>query len=108
MSRYNNPKKDKSSMVQRNNNRIATRGIEEANFNQERYSNRMDVDRLMLERQMTAHNFGNPDDDYVGEVTGEILDGSDVYDKGMPVRSTFTVKRSRYDNNSHLDFENIL
>src|SRR5437868_6753311 len=45
------------------------------------------------------------DEMYMGEITAETIDNSDIFDKGMPIRSNFTVKRSRYDNNSHLDFD---
>jgi len=69
------------------------------------YDGRMNIDRIMLERQMTTHNFDSNDDLYVGEVTGEQIDSSDVYDKGMPVRSSFTIKKSKFDNNDHHDFD---
>lgn len=65
----------------------------------------LDVDRIMLERQMTSHNFDRDDSRYIGEVTGEEFDTSNIFDKGMPVRSAFTVKKSKFDNNSHLDFD---
>lgn len=104
-SKQNNPKRDKQRMVSRSNDKITQRGDDEAEINNSRYKSRMNVDRIMLERQMTTHNFEDDDDKFVGEVTGEEFDGSDIFDKGMPVRSSFTVKRSKYDDNSHLDFD---
>jgi serine protease inhibitor len=101
----NGPKRDKRGMVRRTNNMITSREFEEAEFTRQRHSSGMDIDRIMLERQMTTHNFEKNDDVFVGEVTGEEFDETDIYDKGMPVRSSFTVKKSRYDNNSHLDFD---
>ena len=103
MSHYNNPKKDKSHMGMNNNAKINQRGFDEIDFNTKRYKNRMDVDRIMLERQMTTHNTSD-NDNYVGELTGDEVDTSDRFDKGMPLRSSFTVKKSRFDDNSHLDF----
>jgi serine protease inhibitor len=102
---YGNSKRNKSTMVRKANNKINQRGFDEAEINTQRFSSRMDVDRIMLERQMTSPNFANDDDKFVGELTGEEVNSSDVFDKGMPVRSSFTVKRSLYDNNSHLDFD---
>jgi serine protease inhibitor len=101
---WNDYKKDKMNMVKRNNEKISMREFDEADFNDHQYKSRLNVDRIMLERQMTAPNFGD-NESIIGEVTGERFDGSDVYDKGMPVRSSFTVKRAKYDNNSHLDFD---
>lgn len=104
-SKQNDSKRNKQTMVSRNNDKIAQRGEDEAEINNNRYRNRMNVDRIMLERQMTKHNFENEDDKFVGEVTGEEFSDTDIFDKGMPVRSSFTVKRSKYDDNSHLDFD---
>jgi len=60
----------------------------------------------MLERQLTTHNTGHDNkDNVIGELTGERFDSSSLFDKGMPIRSSFTVKRERFDNNSHLDFD---
>lgn len=101
-------------MVKHHNAKIAMREFEEADFNRERYKSRLNVDRIMLERQMTSHDFekkdsnnnsNRDDDDFIGEVTGEKFDGSDIYDKGMPVRSSFTVRKSHYDDNIHNDFD---
>lgn len=101
----NGPKRDKFRMVRRTNDKITQRGFEEAEFTRQRQSTNMDVDRLMLERQMTTHNFEKNNDLFIGEVTGEEIDSGDIFDKGMPVRSSFTVKKSKYDDNSHLDFD---
>lgn len=90
-------------MVRKNNDKIGRRRTEEADMNNSRYKNRMDVDRIMLERQMTTPNF--EEHDIIGEVTGEKFDESEFCDKGMPFRSSFTVRKSKYDNNSHLDFD---
>lgn len=102
---YNHSKKNKSNMGKSNNMKIAMRDIEDQDINRRGYKNQLDVDRIMLERQMTTHNFQDDENDnYVGEVTGEEFDPSDVYVKGMPLRSVHTVRRSQYDNNDHLDF----
>jgi serine protease inhibitor len=104
MMQYNDSKKNKSDMGKQNNMKITMREIEDQKINRQGYKNHLDVDRIMLERQMTAHNFEEDDDLYIGEVTGEEFDPSDVYAKGMPLRSVHTVRRSQYDNNDHLDF----
>lgn len=104
MMEYNHSKKNKSNMGKHNNMKITMREFEDQDINQRGYKNQLDVDRIMLERQMTTHNFDSDDDVYVGEVTGEEFDPSDVYAKGMPLRSVHTVRRSQYDNNDHLDF----
>lgn len=111
MSGYNynvtDSKKNKESMVRKNNNRIAMREFEEAEFTRDRHNKRLDVDRIMLERQMTSSSYQNDqdaNDKQFGELTGDAFDQSDIYDKGMPYRSSFTVKKSRFDDNKHLDF----
>lgn len=112
MSRYNeysgyerDSKKNKSTMMRKANTKINQRGLDDAEINTERFSSRLDVDRIMLERQMSSPGFAQDDDNFIGELTGESVNPSDVFDKGMPVRSSFTVKRSSFDNNSHLDFD---
>ena len=104
MTEYNHSKKNKSNMGKQNNMKIAMREFEDQDINRRGYKNQLDVDRIMLERQMTTHSFEDKENIYVGEVTGEEFNPSDVYDKGMPLRSVHTVKRSQYDNNDHLDF----
>jgi hypothetical protein len=98
-------KKDKTGMDKKNNAKITAREFEEAEFYDQRYKKQLNVDRIMLERQMTTHNFENDKDQYVGEVTGEHFDNNDVYDKGMPIRSSYVVRKSKFDNNQHLDFD---
>lgn len=102
---YDNSKRNKTVMVRKANDRINQRGFDDAEINNHGFRNRMDVDRIMLERQMSTPNFESGNDDFIGELTGEQFDQSNMFDKGMPVRSSFTVKRSQYDNNSHLDFD---
>lgn len=102
---HNDLKKNKMRMGGRNNAKITQRELDEVYINQGGYNRKMDVDRIMLERQFTRHNYDDDEDRFIGELTGEQIDTNDVYDKGMPVRSSFTVKRSKYDNNSHLDFD---
>ena len=60
--------------------------------------------KFSLLAHLFIEDFEDNNDIYVGEVTGENIDESNVFDKGMPLRSSFTVKRSSFDNNSHLDF----
>lgn len=109
MSRYGGytaGKRDKSKMMRNANEKISQREAVDAEINSYRFDNRMDIDRIMLERQLTSHNFSDSEDDrYVGELTGEEVNKFDIFDQGMPVRSSFSVKRSKYDNNSHLDFD---
>src|SRR5579872_4170291 len=108
MSRYGGygGKRDKSKMMRNANEKISQREAVDAEINSYRTDNRMDIDRIMLERQLTTHNFSDSEDDtYIGELTGEEVNKFDIFDKGMPVRSSFTVKRSKYDNNAHLDFD---
>lgn len=103
MLNYNSPKKNKSHMVKHNNQRISMRNEDDMDINMRSNRRRCDVDRIMLERQLTSHNFDN-DTDYVGEITGEKLADFDGYDKGMPMRSSFTLKKAKYDNTHH-DFD---
>ena len=102
---YGDSKRNKTVMVRKTNDKINQRGFDDAEINAHRFNSRMDVDRIMLERQMSTPNFADDDNNFIGELTGEQVDQSDIYDKGMPVRSSFTVKRSQYDNNAHLDFD---
>ena len=98
----NESKRDKTYMVQKSNRRITDRDMDEVEINRDRYTEGMNVDRIMLERQMTSQENNHDDDKFIGEITKDEID-PDIYDKGMPVRSSFTVKQSKYDNNSHLD-----
>ena len=95
----NDPKKNKQKMILRANSKITEREMDNSNI-----KNTMSIDRIMLERQMTTHNFDTGDDTYIGDITGEKIDEIDDI-KGMPVRSSYTVKKSKYDNNDHLDFD---
>lgn len=101
MSKRLQSKKNKQNMINNNNNRINNRGKVDANINNNTYKNRMNVDRIMLEREMTSHKYNIN----IGEVTGKEHNMADIYDKGMPIRGSYTVKRAEYDNNAHLDFD---
>lgn len=103
-SKFNSQKRNKNSIVRQTNNLTRQRNDDNIDINNQ-YDGRMNVDRIMLERQMTSHNFDSDDELYVGEVTGDKIDSSDIYDKGMPVRSSYTIKKSKYDNNDHHDFD---
>jgi len=99
-------------MLRKSNDKITQRGFDDADINNRVFNNRMDVDRIMLERQLHSPSFGqndndndNDDDRFIGELTGESLNTHDIFDKGMPVRSSFTVKKPLFDNNSHHDFD---
>lgn len=108
MLSFNNSKKDKTKMVTKNNLHMANRNDDEIYLTKMRNNNTTHVDRIMLERQMTTHNYDNDEHNKgnVGDITGEEFnDETDVYDKGMPVRSAFSVRKSKFDNNSHLDFD---
>lgn len=102
MSRLLHSKKNKEIMIKNNNIKINDRGDVDANINHSIYKNRMNIDRIMLEREMTSHKYN---DNYINDITSKDHDTSDIYEKGMPVRSSFTVKRAVYDNNTHLDFD---
>lgn len=102
MSYRLHPKKNKQNMVRNNNIKINNRDNDDANINNTIYNKHTNIDRIMLEREMTSHEYNNK---YIGEITGTEHDKSNIYDKGMPMRSSFTVKRSNYDNNTHLDFD---
>jgi serine protease inhibitor len=96
-------KRNKGRMVDRDNRMIGKRGDDDIRINRSRSNRMIDVDRIMLERQMTTHGFD--DSDNVGEITGERMTDTDIYDKGMPMRSSYQVRKSKYDENSHLDFD---
>jgi len=80
----------------------------------------VDVNRLMSERE----NFGNGiidnskkrkykvkrnnrrlkhNGDNFGEITNEIIENN-MFDKGMPMRSNYQIKKEVFDQNSYLDF----
>lgn len=58
----------------------------------------------MSNRQMAKYNFA---ENQRGELTGEELqDVTNVYDKGMPFRSTYTlIRKQQNDDNNHNDFD---
>lgn len=62
------------------------------------------INRIMLERQ-----FGDIDSQknsqYIGEITNETFGRPDMMDKGMPLRSSFSIRKPKFDINSHLDFD---
>jgi len=59
-----------------------------------------DIDRLFVEREFNQ----NSKDDKQGEITGNGMD-NDEYDKGMPMRSQYTIRKPMYDPNKYLDFD---
>lgn len=62
----------------------------------------IDRNKLLLDRQINSYSHNN---NYTGELTGEkINDSTEIFDKGMPFRSTFTLMRKQ-QNNSHNDFD---
>lgn len=99
---HNNTKRDKKIMVRKSNEQIRNRADEDAEIFSGRKGGCMNVDRIMLERQMTIHN---DDDKIIGEVTGDVFDTSDVYDRGMPMRSSHSIRKTMHDSNEHLDFD---
>ena len=96
-------------MSQRSNNRQTTRSLDfssrekhDQELGADQYRNRINVDRIMLERQIATPIFER---DRVGEITGDQVDPVDRCEQGMPSRSAYIVKRAQYDNNTHLDFD---
>lgn len=76
--------------------------------------NRHSRQRKMEDRDdRRSRGFGNThsvndrlSDRQFGEITGELtIDDDDLYDKGMPVRSTYSFNKQVHDQNSHLDFD---
>lgn len=55
---------------------------------------------ILLDRQLTQYKY---DDAFTGDITGENINPFDTYDKGMPIRSTFTMKDTTKIN-EHTDF----
>ena len=79
---------------------------------------RKDLKRLDLERgDMFGQDTRQPDDvdsrgrgvsrpkKDVGEITGMVRDDDSLCGKGMPLRGSYDVKRSIYDDNAYLDFD---
>lgn len=60
------------------------------------------INKELFERQTTMFQH---DEEYIGELTNERLTSASSYDQGMPLRSSFAVRRPKYDINSHLDFD---
>lgn len=58
---------------------------------------------ILLDRQMAQYTY---DANFTGDITGENINSFDVYDKGMPIRSTFTMKNTKDTTkvNEHTDF----
>jgi len=118
------------------------RVMDDRNMNMTKYKRDVDVDRLMLERNMmmdgTSERYGeNRRDDYddngmvvrarargrsgrsrsaepeYGELTGtKLIDDTERFDHGMPVRSSFSTRRAEHpsytddqDQNRHTDFD---
>jgi serine protease inhibitor len=72
-------------------------------------NHRLTLDRINLERndffnRDTRHHHKSHAD--MGEITGEIIyDNTEQYDKGMPVRSQYTIKKPIHDSNTYVDFK---
>lgn len=99
-----NTKKDSDRLNHRSNQMIMTREDDEMELNRSTSKNRMNVERIMMERQMVG--YGDHDPNYVGELTGEMANPNDYQEKGMPLRSSITsVRREKYDLNQHIDFD---
>jgi hypothetical protein len=59
------------------------------------------MQNTILNRQLTKYNYNTTN--YVGEITGDNVDSINQYDKGMPMRSTYSMKDSTQIND-HVDF----
>jgi len=83
---------------------IQNREDDEMELNRSTSKNRMNLDRIMMERQMVG--YADQNSNYVGELTGESVNPNDYREKGMPLRASITsVRREKYDINAHLDFD---
>jgi serine protease inhibitor len=123
-SRYNKEELHESSNNKLNNRDFQSMGHASRNFG----NFRSDVDRLLMERNGfntdtiddykigTASGRRNsrgkkkrvrkraPEDGY-GEITGRMIHDNNQYDKGMPMRSSYSVKKEVFDQNAYLDFD---
>lgn len=117
---YSNTKnKSKLNDKLSNNERLNERGLTDMNLmkSTDLYNHQKSVQTLLMDR----NDFFNQDsrledeqrDNYkklpnqnrmFGEITGDELDDSNNFEKGMPIRGQFTMKKPVYDSNSHLDF----
>ena len=115
MNRYT----DCGSSVYQDVNNVRLRNRDDADI---RMNNRFDarnhkknVNRLEMERDgfNRDSNIDDTYDDYgrrqdkrrMGEITGQDISSKAVFDKGMPVRSQYHIKKPIYNEAPHLDFE---
>lgn len=95
----------KESKKYSTNNRITTRNQHNINMMKkfEMSNHERNLNRLFMERE-----FGDEDKDIdnkkkIGEITGNEYSEHEL-ERGLPLRSQFTVKKQLYDANEHLDF----
>lgn len=96
------------NITKKNNSMINRREIDDRHIVQSNHKN--DLKRLMMERddlfnRDTRNN--NPTPRIMnGERFGEFSDDEDhEFERGMPMRASYTIKKPIYEENSHIDFD---
>lgn len=112
MRRYT---ENKDAYKKYNNDRMRVRDMSNATLRKITGMNdhHENLNRLLLEREdifnkdskfdLEVDNMGRPQ---MGEITGDNFEfGEGEDDRGLPVRSQYTIKKPVYDENEHLDFD---
>ena len=93
------------------NSSLLTREFDKNILNIRQSDNIKAINRMNIERdQLTSYNsnninYNNNNNNIIGEITGDLLnDTNDTFNKGMPVRSQFTIKKPLHDSNAYTDF----
>jgi hypothetical protein len=100
MLNNNEFKKNKNKNTHRNNMKIAMRNVDDIDINMKSRKNN-DIERLMLERELTFNNSENEiNDNYINKD----INMYDNFNNNMSINSSYTLKKNKYDNYSNLDF----
>lgn len=72
--------------------------------NSEFDSHKRNLDRLFMERDFSRDSKEDTPGNKFGEITGNEYSDHEL-ERGLPMRSHFTIKKQLYDANEHLDFD---
>jgi hypothetical protein len=73
-------------------------------FSRENEQQKMQMDRLDFERQIGKNSHDEDNNSEFGEITGTRHQEMGI-DRGMPMRSQYTIKKTLHDENKYLDFD---
>jgi len=112
MSQYRDNQHSKKMDKEFYNNKLSSRDMASIRLNKssEMGNHSKNLDRLFMERDSAfgqdtrLYDRSNIRDDSKGEITGDMYD-ENAENRGLPMRSAYTIRKPLHDPNEHLDFD---